>query len=103
MGSNWFVVPGGSGSKNGQSWANAWSADGIGNVGPGDTVWFAGGTYSESLTIPSVSGTSGNRITYQKVLSSDPSNITSNVAVWNTSFGTSICTFKADPGFGGNM
>src|SRR5215467_7039060 len=53
-----YVRPNGStyGSGNGTSWTNAFSgfsglASAIGNVPCGSTVWVAGGTYSQSLSL----------------------------------------------------
>ena len=48
---NWYVRPGGAGSKTGTDWNNAWNLSGTGGiawsgVSAGDTVWLAGGTYS---------------------------------------------------------
>jgi len=98
---NWFVAPGGTG--NGTSWSNAWSASTIGTVAPGDTIWIAGGTYSDNLNIANKSGTSASPITYQKVLSSDPSNVTTAVSGWNPTYGTAIATINGGPGFSGNV
>jgi len=59
---NWYVRPNGStyGSANGTSWTNAWSGwSGIiwASVNAGDTIWVAGGTYTQQL-IPNKGGTS---------------------------------------------
>src|SRR5437763_886648 len=49
---NWFVRPNGAtyGSGNGSSWTNAWSGFSSiawGSVACGDTIWIAGGTYTQ--------------------------------------------------------
>lgn len=70
-GENLYVTQSGSGSQNGTSYANAWSAanfntsgnwgGGAGKISPDDTV-FLDGTFTTKLTILG-SGTSGHRIT----------------------------------------
>ena len=58
---NWYVRPSG-GSGSGTSWTAAWNGLGAINwssVSCGDTIWIAGGTYSESLS-PSKNCTSGS-------------------------------------------
>src|ERR1035441_9257764 len=60
---NWYVRPGGSGSKTGGNWDNAWDSGGIGwgSVNGGDTIWMAGGTYASQI-VPANSGSAGNYI-----------------------------------------
>jgi hypothetical protein len=67
----WYVDNTATGSKNGTSWANAWtSLSSISGVKGGDTVYISGGpsgssqTYSVSSWAPA-GGSSGNIITYQ--------------------------------------
>jgi len=90
--SNWYVKPGG-GTGAGTSWTTAWSIAGfsshMGSIAPGDTVWFAGGNYGTVSFTISASGTSGNPITYKRVVASDP--IAGSVASdWNSSFDSTI-------------
>jgi hypothetical protein len=67
----WYVDSGAAGSRNGASWANAWtSLSSISGVSAGDTVYISGGpagstrTYSiASWAVPN--GVAGNPITYQ--------------------------------------
>lgn len=54
-GATWYVVPGGAGSKNGKSWANAYAdvqtaIDSASSAGGGE-VWIQNGTYYNSLTM----------------------------------------------------
>jgi hypothetical protein len=92
---NWYIVPGGAGSKTGANWANAWDMSGIswGSIGSGDTVWLAGGTYLTQL-IPTASGTLGNPINIYRVRSTD----TVPVAAvgWNASFDSQVIFASAN-------
>src|SRR5659263_45877 len=68
---NYYVRAGASHPGNGANWTTAWGDfDHISGVAAGDTVWIAGGTYSASLK-PATSGTSGSRIYYKRVRSTD--------------------------------
>jgi hypothetical protein len=52
-GTFWYVDPSASGTNSGTSWANAWtslSSINWTNVQPGDTVYFSGGTTSQTYT-----------------------------------------------------
>lgn len=69
---NLYVTPSGTGSTNGSDWANAFAGFGdvqwgaaAGQVGPGDTLYVAGGTYTSGLT-PGVKGSVGNPITIKR-------------------------------------
>ena len=66
-----------SGAHTGADWTNAWNGfsdvkwgPGAGMVGPGDTLWVAGGTYTTQLLV-GTNGASGSRITINRVLASD--------------------------------
>src|SRR5580693_2794847 len=68
----WYVDSSATGSKNGTSWANAWSSlSSISGVKAGDVVYISGGvsgsshTYSVSGSWTPPGGSSGNPITYQ--------------------------------------
>lgn len=57
-GENLYVTPAGAGSANGSDWSNAFAGfadvvwgSGAGQLGAGDTLWIAGGTYAETLNI----------------------------------------------------
>src|SRR5208337_4546126 len=82
---NWYVRPGGAGSKTGADWNNAWDIGSIGwsSVSGGDTIWIAGGTYTSQI-IPTKSGSSGNYIYLKRVLSTD--GVPSAAAGWSSSY-----------------
>ena len=86
---NWYVVPGGAGSKTGADWNNAWDAGGINwsSVSPGDAIWLAGGTYASTLTVGK-SGVAGNPIQIKRVLSSD--SIPALAAGWSAAFDSQV-------------
>lgn len=76
-GENLYVRSGASGNGSGSDWNNAWSSfsavawgGGAGQVGAGDTLWVAGGTYSGGIDINS-SGTSGSRLFIKRALASE--------------------------------
>lgn len=73
MATNWYVRPNGStyGTSAGTSWTNAWSGfTGISwaSLSAGDTVWIAGGTYTQTMQ-PAKSGGVGNPITLARARS----------------------------------
>jgi Bacterial Ig domain len=85
---NFYVRPNGGdyGAENGTDWSNAF--DGFNDIAwasisPGDTVWVAGGTYTQSLA-PGKSGTAGARIAVRRARS-DSLECT-GVAGWNALF-----------------
>jgi hypothetical protein len=86
---NWYVRPGGAGANDGTDWNNAWDSANIGwsNVSAGDTVWLAGGNYSRGLSVRA-SGSSGNAITINRVLSTD--SVPTSAAGWSTSFDSTV-------------
>lgn len=86
---NWYVRPiGGSGS--GTSWTTAWNglnAINWGSVSCGDTIWIAGGTYTQSLN-PSKNCTSGAQL-YIRRARSDALACTS-ASGWSSGFDSLI-------------
>ena len=86
---NWYVRPGGAGSTSGADWNNAWSVGGIGwsSVKPGDTIWLAGGTYNDTLSV-AASGTSSAYITIERVRSTDT--VPASAAGWSSSFDSQV-------------
>src|SRR5262245_55413608 len=71
---NWYVRPSPAGSNTGVDWNNAWSLSSIAwaEVHGGDTIWLAGGTYSNSPNLTTgASGVPGNPIKIYRVLSTD--------------------------------
>jgi hypothetical protein len=72
---NYFVAKGVcSSSCDGSNWTRAWPELGQINwniILPGDTIWVAGGTYSQPIKV-AASGTSGNRIYIKRIRSTDP-------------------------------
>jgi hypothetical protein len=69
---NLYVTPGGAGSTNGTSWANAFAGfsdvawgSGTGSVGAGDTLYVGAGNYSGTLTIGASGTSTTNRVTIQ--------------------------------------
>lgn len=72
-----YVTPQGAGNRDGSSWSNAFRSfpgvawgKGAGKVGPGDTLWVAGGTYASPLVV-GASGTALNRIAIRRVKAGD--------------------------------
>lgn len=72
-----YVTPQGAGNRDGSSWTNAFASfagvawgKGTGTVGPGDTLWVAGGTYATPLVV-GASGTALNRIAIRRVKTGD--------------------------------
>jgi hypothetical protein len=91
---NWYVRPAATGANSGTDWNNAWSNSSIkwASVKAGDTVWLAGGSYSGGLTV-GASGSSGNPITINRVLSTDSA---PKAAVgWSTSFDSTVAFSRA--------
>ncbi|MEQ1637905.1 MAG: hypothetical protein ABL903_14570 [Methylococcales bacterium] len=67
---DFYIRSGASGTNNGTNWTNAWSATNkinYASIKPGDTIYFAAGTYGQ-LSI-NQSGTSGNPITFKRATS----------------------------------
>jgi len=83
-----------SGARNGSDWNNAWGSldqiqwgAGVGRVGPGDTCWIAGGTYSSRLVI-GASGLAGSPIQVNRVRSTD--SIPTAAAGWSPGFDSQV-------------
>jgi len=86
--SNFYVRAGASGSNTGADWNNAWKdcssiVWGGSGVKAGDTLWFAGGSYTTTL-IPGVSGTSGAWISIKRVRATD--SVPASAAGWNSAY-----------------
>jgi hypothetical protein len=66
---HWYVRTSSAGSANGTNWSNAWSITNLNSnwssIGPGDTIWFAGGSYTTGIEM-GASGTAGNIITFKR-------------------------------------
>jgi hypothetical protein len=99
--SNWFVRPSG-GSGSGTSWNAAWNGLNSINwssVACGDTVWVAGGTYSQELS-PKKTCTAGSQL-YIRRARGDASECTSS-AGWSSSYDSTVQQTKAGISFNGS-
>lgn len=99
---NWYVRPNSStyGTGNGSSWTNAWSgfsAISWGSVSCGDTIWVAGGKYTQNLS-PAKNCTSGSPLTIARARS-DASASTS-AAGWSSSFDSTVEQYLSSITFG---
>jgi hypothetical protein len=89
---DWYVRPSG-GTGAGTSWTAAWNNMGginWSNVSPGDTIWVAGGSYSQTLN-PTKNGASGKQITIRRVLVTD--SVPTSAPGWSTSY-ASVATLS---------
>ena len=89
---NFFVRPNGGsyGSENGSDWNNAFDGfSGInwGSINAGDTIWVAGGNYTQAL-VPAKSGTSASPISVRRARS-DASQCT-GAAGWSSAFNATV-------------
>ncbi len=89
---NLYVRKGATGSNNGSDWNNAWTECssivwGGSGVVAGDTVWFAGGTYTTTLK-PAVSGTSSAWISIKRVRATDAA--PTSAAGWNSAYDSQV-------------
>jgi hypothetical protein len=86
---NWYVVPGGAGNQGGTAWTNASDVSSIhwSSVNPGDTIWLAGGTYTNTIAVGK-SGSAGNPIVIKRVLSTDATPTAS--PGWNSSYDSTV-------------
>lgn len=101
---NYYVRPNGGsyGAKNGSDWNNAF--DGFSSIpwsriAPGDTIWVAGGTYTQNLS-PAASGSAGKPIAIRRARA-DASACTS-AAGWNSAFNSTVVMQRAGIFFNGN-
>ncbi len=94
-GTNFFVTPGGGSSspQDGSSWNHAWPGTsaikwgtGAGQLGAGDTLWMAGGTYG-AFSI-GANGSAGSPITIKRATASFPTAI--NSPGWQSSYDSQI-------------
>ena len=98
---NWYVRPSG-GSGSGSTWTAAWNGlNGINwsTVQCGDTIWVAGGTYTQDLN-PAKTCTSGARL-YIRRARSDASECT-GAAGWSSSYDATVHQTAAGIGFNGS-
>jgi hypothetical protein len=91
-GANWYVRPNGGsyGAENGSDWTNAFdgfSSINWAGISCGDTIWIAGGTYTQPL-IPAKKCTSASPLSIRRALS-DASAATS-AAGWSAAFDTTV-------------
>ncbi|MGZ3796558.1 MAG: hypothetical protein ACXVB1_09340 [Pseudobdellovibrionaceae bacterium] len=94
---NWFVRPNGTsyGLGNGTNWSNAWNGfAGIswGSVSCGDTIWVAGGSYSQAL-VPEKICSSGARLAIKRARG-DSADSTSSPG-WALGFDSTVHQTKA--------
>lgn len=94
-----YVNAAATGLQNGGDWTNAWKSfasvawgTGPGKLGPGDTLWIAGGTYAD-LDIGG-SGTSSARIYLKRALASDPE--CTSAPGWLAAFDSQIVVRNTD-------
>lgn len=83
----WYVRPDG-GTGAGTSWAAAWNGLGgiaWGSIIPGDTIYLAGGTYTQSLSVQAA-GTSASRINIKRATASEHGTDTG----WSSDFDTQV-------------
>jgi hypothetical protein len=95
-GSNWYVAKGAPGTATspctsaGTAWTNAWGEMDQINwscVQPGDTVWLAGGTYTNGF-VAGASGTASKPIYVARVLSTDT--VATSAAGWSAAFDSQV-------------
>lgn len=89
---NHYVRPNGGpyGVQNGTDWSNAFNGfSGIAwaSVAPGDTIWIAGGTYTDDLT-PAKSGTATSRIYIRRARADAPE--CTQATGWGTAFDATV-------------
>lgn len=95
-GNSWYVAKGAPGTRTsscasaGITWTNAWGDLNQINwscVQPGDTVWLAGGTYTNGFAV-GASGTASKPIYVARVLSTDT--IATSAAGWSAAFDSQV-------------
>ncbi len=84
QGTDHYVRPIATGSANGTNWNNAWSIQGINwaALSSGDTVYLAGGIYTNALSVQA------NNINIDRVLTADSD--ATNAAGWSQSFDSTV-------------
>lgn len=98
---DWYIRPSG-GSGSGTNWNTAWN--GFSNiswssVACGDTIWVAGGTYTQDL-VPKKNCTSGSRL-YIRRARSDASECT-GAAGWSSGYDATVHQYQKGISFNGN-
>jgi hypothetical protein len=95
-GNSWFVAKGAPGTRTspcasgGTTWSNAWGETDQINwscVRPGDTVWLAGGTYTNGFAV-GASGTASKPIYIARVRSTDT--LATGAAGWSAAFDSQV-------------
>jgi hypothetical protein len=97
---NWYVRPNSSsyGAGNGKTWTDAisgFSSIPWSSVACGDTVWLAGGNYTQALNV-SKNCTSTSPVNIKRVVSSDAAQ--SATAGWSSSFDSTVNISNVSPG-----
>ena len=96
---NWYVRPSG-GSGSGTSWTAAWNGlSGIswGSVSCGDTIWVAGGTYTQDLT-PQKNCTSGSQLYIRRARSDSPE--CTGASGWSSGYASTVEMYRSTITFG---
>jgi parallel beta helix pectate lyase-like protein len=100
-GNSWYVLKGAPGTRTsactaaGTTWTNAWGEMDQINwscVQPGDTVWLAGGAYTNGFVV-GASGTAGKPIYVARVLSTDTA--ATRAAGWSAAFDSQVVVSNA--------
>lgn len=94
---NWFVRTTSGGHNNGRDWNNTWSLASLNwrFVNSGDTIWMAGGNYTNGVMNVGKSGSSNNPIFLKRVTSADAP--ATNVAGWNGAFDSQVVITSSGP------
>ena len=90
---NWYVRPSGGGGT-GTSWTDAWNGlNNInwGSVSCGDTIWVAGGTYTQDLS-PKKNCTSASRLYIRRARSDAPE--CTGASGWSSSFDSTVEMYR---------
>lgn len=90
MAANWYVHKGASGAGTGVDWTNAWtdmSSINFTSVACGDTIWIAGGNYTQTINATKVC-TAGNVLSINRVLATDAVPVAA--AGWSSGFDSTV-------------
>jgi hypothetical protein len=90
LAANWYVRPSG-GTGSGSSWTAAWNGLGAiqwGSVACGDTIWVAGGSYSQSLSLTKTGCASTSRV-YIRKARADAAECT-GAAGWSSAYDSTV-------------